>query len=139
MNALSLLAVLLVSKAPDPAPSIDDLRGRYTVVEAWTLAEGLASRLQPPPSGPLPETEYRRSEVDPKLPLDLLAGLKWKQKPRSDSLLELDLDDGFAGGRLLAWRVPGGVMVERLRYGSGVYVASGQRLKLVPSNQESRH
>jgi hypothetical protein len=139
VSMLPLVAVLLMSKVPNPAPSVDDLRGRYTAVAAWTLIAGSAARLQAPTNGPLPEKEFQRSELDPKPPADLLVDLKWKQKPRSDSILELDLDDGFAGGRLLAWRVPGGLMVERLTFGSGVYVAAGQRLELVPSNQSGRH
>ncbi len=133
MNALILIAGLLISKAADPRPSVDDLRGRYLIVEEWVLAAGSVYRRQAPPNGPLPEVEYQRGELEMERSKDLLARLKWKQKVRSDSLLELDLDDGFAGGRLLAWRIPEGVMVERLTYGSGVPVASGQRLKLVLS------
>ena len=73
-SMLPLVTLLLASKAPEPPPSIDDLRGRYAVVEEWKLAEGVTYRVQPPPSGPLPEAAFRRSELDPKLPVDFSPG-----------------------------------------------------------------
>jgi hypothetical protein len=123
----SLLAVL---EAP---PLVGDLAGSRRIVETWNLSAAAARHWQitSPPDSRLPDEDFQRVDTSP-LETDLLAGLKWKQKARKDRLLELDLDDGWTGGRILCWRVADGLMVERLSFGSGVAVTGAQRFKLRP-------
>jgi catechol 2,3-dioxygenase-like lactoylglutathione lyase family enzyme len=123
---LSLLA------GPDSPLVVDELRGPRKIVELRELS-GLAAahwRLTAPTDGPLPDQDYQPVTTARSDQIEILAGLKWKQRPRADGVLELDIDNGWAGGRILAWRVADGLMVEKLTYGSGVHIARAQRFKL---------
>ena len=129
----SLLLLLFMSLgANDTAPSVGELEGPQQIVESWDLTRPAFGSMQwPLPDGPLGDANFHASREKVDSPKHFLVGLRWKQRARTDGILELDIEEGwFAGGRILAWHVPGGLMVEQLVFGSGVPVASGERFKV---------
>jgi hypothetical protein len=122
-----------VAGAPDPV-HIQELRGPCWILESWSLSERARRKWwgQIPSGAPIPLEDYAREQMDEAKRVEAAVGVEGLQeKHREDGVVELG-KQAWAGGRVLAWRADDGIWVEDTTYGSGVAVASSQRLKVVP-------